>query len=249
MKKTLLTLLSIAIISTSAGVAYAKTVNNSELITAIKLYKAQDYTGSYSKLQTSIKRDPSNPLAYYYLAMVYSQLGNAPEAIANYEKTLNLATEGSNLYQYANRGKVCLEDAKACQELKDNSEDSFIRSSFGKGFSKRARGEYEKLKIENLMREMNRSEDIPAKDFRDFKDFSSMNNESVPTNDEIVAALRTLQKAGLMNSLENGYTDLSLLTGNNTQQNVWYTMMSNSNAQINPQVIQAMLSNNMAFEF
>lgn len=249
MKKTLLTLLSLAVITASAGVAYAKTSNNSELVTAIRLYKAQDYTGSYSKLQTSIKRDPSNPLAYYYLAMVYSRLGNAEEAKANYAKTLNLASPGSNLYQYANRGKVCLEDEKACQALKYENEDSFMRGSFGKGFSKKVHGEYEKLKIENLMREMNRSDDIPAGEFREYKDFSSMNNETVPTNDEIVAAMRTLQKAGLMNSLGNGYSDLSVLTGNNPQQNAWYAMLGNSNQQINPLLIQSMLSNNMSFEF
>ena len=249
MKKTLLTLLSLAVISASAGIAYAKSANNSELVTAIRLYKAQDYTGSYSKLQTSIKRDPSNPLAYYYLAMVYSQLGNAEEAKANYAKTLNLASPGSNLYQYANKGKVCLEDADACQKLRVESDESFIRGSFGKGFSKKARGEYEKLKIENLMREMNRSDDIPAGEFREYRDFSSMNNEAVPTNDEIVAEIRTLQKAGLMNSIGNGYSDLSALTGNSPQQNAWYAMLGNSNQQINPLLIQSMLSNNMSFEF
>lgn len=247
MKKTLLIALSILILSATAGVSYAKSTNNSELVTAIKLYKAQDYTGSYSKLQTSIKRDASNPLAYYYLAMVYSQLGNIDEAKINYERAMALSDEGSNLHSYAVRGRICIEGADACRAYKENSEEDFMRGSFGKGFSKKVHGEYEKLKIENLMREMNRSDDIPAQNFREYRDFSGMNNDSTPSNDEIVAALRTLQKAGLMNGLNTNYSDLSLLTGADNQLNAWYGAYSNG--QLNPQIIQTMLSNNMSFGF
>ena len=233
MKKTLLTLLSLAVISASAGIAYAKSANNSELVTAIRLYKAQDYTGSYSKLQTSIKRDPSNPLAYYYLAMVYSQLGNAEEAKANYAKTLNLASPGSNLYQYANRGKVCLEDADACQKLRVESDESFIRGSFGKGFSKKARGEYEKLKIENLMREMNRNNEMSPQKFKDYRDFSS----EVPTNDEIVSALRVLQRAGL-----EGFAG-----GNSNDYGMVNMLLGRGNSSLSPQVIQSLITNQLSF--
>lgn len=247
MKKKLLTLLSIAVLTASTGMSYAKTTNNSDLITAIKLYKAQDYTSSYLKLQNSIRKDPSNPLAYYYLAMVYSQLGNAEEAKNNYEKTVSLTSENSKLHKYAVKGRVCLESEEACREFKNNEENDLINGKYTKGFSKKARGEYEKLKIENLMREMNRSDDIPASNFRDYKDFSSMNNQAAPSNDEIVAAIRTLQNAGLMNSVTNSYSDLSLLTGLESQQNNWYGAYNNG--QLSPQVIQAMLSNNMSFGF
>ena len=245
MKRKLLTLLSIAVLTASTGMSYAKTTNNSELVTAIKLYKAQDYTSSYSKLQTSIKKDPSNPLAYYYLAMVYSQLGNAEEAKKNYEKTVTLTNENSKLHDYALKGRICLESEEACKEFKDKQASSL--ENLTKGFSKKVHGEYEKLKIENLMREMNRSDDIPASDFREYRDFSSMNNQAAPSNDEIVAAIRTLQNAGLMNSVTNGYSDLSLLTGLESQQNNWYGAYNNG--QLSPQVIQAMLSNNMSFGF
>ena len=92
------------------------------------------------------------------------------------------------------------------------------------------------------MREMNRNDSIDAQRFKEYKDFSS-----VPTNDEIVAALRTLQRAGFGNIINNNnYADLSVLTGN-SQQNALYNMMGSSS--MNPQLIQALLTNNMTQGF
>lgn len=243
MKKSVLTILSILILST--GIAYAKTLSNAELTAAIKLYKAQNYTEAYSKLQTSIKKDPSNPLAYYYLAMVYTQVGNKEEAIANYDKAITLSSTGSNLNRYATKGKICLEDANKCRKYDADTEDNFIMGRYGQNFSQKARSEYEKLKIENMMREINRSEEIQPQDFREFKDFSGMNNEAAPTNDEIVAAIRTLQRAGIAPTAS--YSDMSLLMGTNSGQNNLLNLMGG--ASLSPQIIQAMMSNNMSLGF
>ena len=248
MKKIFITVLSLLVITLfSVEKTDAKTAQNSELTTAIKLYKAANYTECYSKLQTSIKKDPSNPLAYYYLAMVYAQVGNKPDAIANYEKTLTLAPRGSNLNRYAYKGKVCLEDAEKCRKVRLTDEDTFIKGGFGQGWSEKARSDYERLKLENMMREINRSDDVSPQEFREFKDFSSMNNNEVPTNDEIVAALRVLQRAGFANNIVGGNADYSLLMGGNTQQNQIWNMLGGSS--MSPQMIQALMTNNMSLGF
>ena len=98
------------------------------------------------------------------------------------------------------------------------------------------------------MREMNRSNDIDPNKFKEYKDFSSMNNDT-PSNDEIVAALKTLQNAGLGNMFNNNnnYSDLSLLMGGQSGQYNMFNMMNSSS--LNPQVIQAMLTSNMASGF
>jgi len=62
-----------------------------------------------------------------------------------------------------------------------------------------------------------------------------MNFNETPSNEDIVAALRTLQAAGLSDYAGNSM-DLSLLTGN-------HGMMNSSS--MNPQVIQALLTNNL----
>jgi len=244
MKKTALILTGIMLFASLNGVCYAKSNTNSDLMTAIRMYKAQNYTQSYSKLQTYIKKDPSNPLAYYYLAMVYVQVGNQPEAIANYEKVMALAPKGGTLSQYAEIGKVCLEDAKACKELKAKEDYDFDSTKFGSGWTDSVRGQYEKLKLENIMREINRSEESAPADMRDFRDFSSMNNEAAPTNDEIVAAMRVLQRAGF--SSNYGMTDASLLMGNGYSQNQMFNMFGSN---MSPQLIQALMTNNMSMGF
>ena len=72
-----------------------------------------------------------------------------------------------------------------------------------------------------------------------------MNTPATPSNDEIVAAIRTLQNAGLGNIMNNSYsTDLSMLTGAQNQQFSAFDIM-NQGSSINPQLIQTMLTNNM----
>lgn len=240
MKKKLLALLSILILSSTINLAYSKTASNSEISTAIRLYKAGNYTECYSRLNALTARDRSNALAYYYLGMTSSHLGKKEEAIANYEKAISLTSPSSALNVYASKGKRCLEYPDKCQEPTfESSLDEFITKMHQAPTSDKVKGDYEKLKIENMMREINRSEDIDPNRFKEFKDFSSMND--VPTNDEIVAALRVLQKAGFGGSFNN--FDLSLLNGFNAQP-----QMLGSN-RLTPEVIQAMLTNNMSLGF
>lgn len=247
MKKSVLTILSMLIILSSTSVI-AKPAVSSELSEAIKLYKTHNYTQCYVKLEDVIKSDPSNALAYYYMAMTYVQLGNKNSAIENYEKAIALAPKNTNLSKYARKGKICLEIPDKCSiSLYDSPEEAFIRGAGSKKFTDEVRSDYERLKIENMMREINRSDDISPQQFREFKDFSSMNNETAPSNDEIVAAMRTLQRAGFGNMINNNYSDISLLTGENSQQNAMLNMMGINS--LSPQVIQAMLTNNMSMGF
>lgn len=246
MKKSIIALLSILVLVATINVASAKTTNNSSLASAIKMYKAGNYSQSYNALSDIVSKDQSNALAYYYLAMTSAQIGKKDEAIENYEKVLNLSTN-SQLTRYAKKGKVCLENPDKCSDPYDDESDmdKFIRRSYGSGFSTEARSEYEKQKIENLMREMNRKDDIPSQKFKDYRDFSS----EVPTNDEIVTALRTLQRAGLGNLVfGNGYSELSALGGRNANEyDMINALMGGKNTSLSPQVIQSLITNQMSF--
>lgn len=229
MRKKFLILLSVLILSST--LTMAKPVVTSDLAGAIKLYKAGNYTACYDKLNAIVKKDPSNALAYYYLAITSAQVGKREEAIENYEKALSIAPSDSNIGRYAQRGKTCLESPDKCEELsKKNEVEQLLRTR--KTFSEEVRADYEKLKLENMMRELNRSDDIEPQKFKEYKDFSSME----PTNDEIVAALRTLQRAGFNNIMNNNYSDLSM-----------FNMMGNQS--MNPQLIQTLLTNNMSLGF
>lgn len=239
MKKKFLALLSILILSLS--VSAKSDFNSTPIANAIKLYKTGNYTECYVELETIIKNDPTNVLAYYYMGMTSAQLGKKEDAISYYEKVLLLEPNNNNLHRFAKKGKRCLETPDKCENsLYDTLEDEFIQSKKNINSTEEVKSELERLKLENFRREMNRNDSIDANRFRDYKDFSS-----VPTNDEIVAALRTLQKAGLSDVVSNNYSDVSLLLGN--EQNPMLNIMGSSS--MNPQLIQALLTNNITQGF
>lgn len=245
MKKKIVVALLTVIMSSACSIVLAKTTTNSDLAESIRMYKAGNYSGCYERLEIAIKKDPSNPLCYYYKAMTAAQIGKKDEAIENYEKTLSLAPEKSNVVRYARKGKKCLEEPEKCQDSQfDSAADRFIRGNSASGFSDEARGMFERLKIEQMMRDMNRDNDINPQRFKEYKDFSTMNNPSqMPSNDEIAAAVRTLQNAGLLNFGMNNYSDLSMLTGTRSVNNM------SDFANMDPRLIQTMLTNGMSLGF
>lgn len=249
MKKQILVLLSVLICSVCLSSVDAKTAATPAVNAAIKLYKAQNYTQSYIALKEVVEKDPSNALAYYYLAMSSAQLGKRAEAIDSYDKVLILSPNGQ-LGEYAKKGRFCLTDPERCHEdanLSDEtSEERFIKGAYGSGFAPKVRSDYEKNKIENLMREMNRNNDLEPQKFKDYKDFSS----EVPTNDEIVAALNVLQRAGFSNIIGNS-NNLSMLTTDSYSSD--YALLNmltgKNNSSVNPQMIQSLLTNQMSLGF
>ena len=243
MKKTLLSVLSVLIIVLSVSTASAKSTSNSSLASAIRLYKSGNYTQSYESFKNIVRRDPSNAVAYYYLAMSAAQVGKKEEAIENYSRVIDLSTN-RQLTNYATKGKVCLEDAEKCSEpLEDETDmDRFVRTRYGSGFSEEARSEHERQKIENLKRDINRNNDIAPARFREYKDFSSQ----APTNDEIVSALRVLQQAGLSN-FAGGYNDLYAI--NNSDAQLLNMFTTGDSSKLSPQVIQSLLTNQFTAGF
>ena len=259
MKKYILILAGLMILSFNT--VNAKTAVTSPAVAeGIKLYKAQNYTQSYVKFRSILEKEPANSLAAYYYAMCSAQLGRKDDAIANYEKVIELSPH-SILSKYARQGKKCLEQPERCHEPElinasdaDTEEDRFIKGVFGTGFSEEAKSMYEKQKIENLKRDINRKEDIPTQRFKEFKDFSTQ----APTNEEIVSALRTLQAAGLTDVLntEARNSDISLMFGGGYNSNRGnYDMLNllmnkqNGSSNIDPQLIQSLLTTQMTTSF
>lgn len=241
MKKKVLAILSILVLFSGINTAYSKNTS-SELTEAIKLYKAGNYSQCHTQLEEIVKNDPSNALAYYYLGMTATQLGRKGEAILNYDRAITLTPRTNNLKRYAEKGKRCLETPDKCEDtFAEAKEELFILNKRGGNFSEEVKSEYERLKIENFMREMNRKDVVEPHKFKEYKDFSS-----VPTNDEIVAALRTLQNAGFGNVLNTNPTDMSYFT-QNQQGNALFNMMGSQN--LNPQLIQTLLTNSITQGF
>ena len=240
MKKRVLTVLSILIIASAFSVAQAKSTD-SLVSKAIKDYKQGNYSECYVELGHYIEQDPANAIAYYYLGMAATQLGKKDEAISYYDKAIGLSSKSNKLNHYASKGKKCLENPESCNKPSSNIEDIFLLNKDNSIFTKDAKAEHEKLQIEHIRREMNRNDSISPEKFKEYKDFST----KAPTNDEIVAALRTLQNAGLSNMI-NPTNDLSFLT-NSQQHNSIYSMMGSQN--MNPQLLHTLLTNSITQGF
>ena len=108
MKKILLMLLSIAIYASTTSYTIAKS-SATPVTAGIRLYKAGNYVQAYNTFHDIVAKDPSNAVAYYYLAMSAAQVGKKNEAISNYERVLTLSP-GGKLGYYAKKGKTCIEN-------------------------------------------------------------------------------------------------------------------------------------------
>ena len=250
MKKLLLTILSVLF--------FASAVYSADGVAGgIKKYKEGNYTGCIEWMNNVVKNDPANALAYYYLAMSYVQAGRKDDAIDNYSKVILLNTN-SLLTEYAERGKLCLEDPEKCKITDEKS--VFVEAPFGSGFAKSVEDQMEKRELEIMRKQINTDKDIPGHKLQEYRDFSSQNQTNdMPSNDEIVAALRILQKAGLqnyamptqanmqMNDISAFLGQNNLGTGNNLMNVLPY--LNNGNMRNNPQLIQTMLMNQMMPDF
>lgn len=210
MKKRLLCLIAVLALSLQVvpcAFAVSSHTNNYIRI-AIKKYKRGNYTGCLQDCQAIVHRDPSNALAYYYIALSYVQAGKKTNAIKAYSKVLSLSSN-PRLQQFATTGKRCLETPDKCHI--EGSGDSAALDRFisnpNQAESYSVRQDLDKLKLENVKNEINSGKDINNYELNKFHDYSNHRSQAddgnqvaqqkQPTNDEIVAALKVLKNAGL----------------------------------------------------
>lgn len=206
MKKILLYLLAVFMIFTqTSNYVLSKTAHISNpLRVAIKKYKTGNYTGCLQDCQNIIYHDPSNAVAYYYLAMSYAQAGDKNNAVKAYAKVLSLGPN-ARLSQFAQTGKRCLETPDKCHDdgtaSPDPELDKFIAqpnlpvsNTVQQGFRDRA--------LKNIQNEINSGKDMDSYDLNQIKQRTDAGTDNKiaqakPTDAEIVKALRVLNEAGL----------------------------------------------------
>lgn len=264
-KKLFLIIFLIAALQSSCAFANSSYISNPIKI-AIKKYKIGNYTGCLQDCQNIIKYDPSNAIAYYYMAMSYAQAGKQDLAIQNYAKVLSLNPK-SQLLQYATTGKRCLETPDKCNAKpatapgETSDLDKFIASP--NELSNSVQVDFDKKHLKSIQDEINSDKDIDNYEFRKFKDYSKQHSQidvtdeklsqKKPTNDEIVAALRVLNDAGLdayaqkfvsqpqTVSSSNPTTPYSQSAINPTPEQAQLNMLMNSNNQSGNNAMMSML--------
>lgn len=288
MKKRFLYLILLGIIATNFSLN--ESFGASSLTSAVKKYKMGNYTGCLQDAQAVAKNDPSNAVAYYYMAISYAQAGKKDEAILCYKKVLSLKPNAV-LYKYANTGKLCLESPDKCSIGKSTDVDKAVKAPYGDGLTESVRSSIQQKRLNALKNEINKDVDVNNYEFRKYKDYSNQKSEAepeaqvsaaasleekAPTNDEIVAALRVLNRAGLnpyaqmnpyaaMGGQNSQMAQMSAMMGmgntqgnNNQLMNVLpfllaqgqdKTQQGASGTNFNPQMIQTMIMNSMMPDF
>ncbi len=257
--KKILVAFFIAIFAIS-GYASAKSYYNNQTASAIKMYKNRNYIECLQIMYEVVEKDPSNVLAYYYIAIAQARLGKSDKAKEAYERVIEL-NSSTQLTKLSKNGIECLEDATKCKS-------EFTLSATQKAMdSVNAQLEETKINsIKSMVNQKNNVQDVPPEFLDGLKDYSlpknqEQNKSEVPTNDEILAALDTLKRAGyqsympqpamtpemmqlsMLNSL-NGNTNQAY---NNPMAGLFPYMMNNQTdtSNIDPQVMQTMMMSSM----
>ena len=243
-----------------SGYASAKSYYNAQTNSAIRMYKNRNYTECLQVMYDVVEQDPSNVLAYYYIAISQARLGQKDKAKEAYNRVieLNASTQLSNL---SKNGIECLDDSTKCKS-------EFTISASQKAMDAvNAQLEEKKIdSIKSIVNQKNNVQDVPVDYLKGLKDYSlpenqQQNKSEAPSNEEILAALDTLKRAGYQNympqpAMTPEMMQLSMLNSLNGSNNQNYNnsmasflpYMMNAQtdmSQIDPQVMQTMMMGSM----
>lgn len=240
MKKKLLCLLAVLFfLITSYSDAHAKSRVDNSISIAVKKYKGGNYTGCLQDCKKIVEKKPS-AIAYYYMAMSYVQAEKSQEAIDAYTQALGLHPT-AKLAEYATTGKRCLETPDQCNlepASQDPLLDSFIASPTTNSLSDSVKKDFEQKRLNGIKNEINNGRELDDYTFNQLNKSSIEGSSEIdqlkvaqnkPTDDEIKAAMKVLNDAGI-----SPYSNASYM-----QQ---YPMADSQNAEL--MQLQALMGTN-----
>ena len=217
---------------------------NANMSSIMAKYQSGNYTGCLQELFSFVQKEPSNALAYYYMAMAYTHIDMEADAIEAYEKVLSLNPKGY-LAEYALKGRDCLTGGPACideqvaqEEMSDL--DKFINAPYGNGLSPELNQQVKQKRLTNIKETINKKEKLEDKDIERIKKFDDRyqsfadGTEKIAqvSDEEVLKAIQTLKDAGVnvtvgqdnpysqMNQYQNPQmAEMSMLLGGNNNNN------------------------------
>lgn len=290
MKKWLVYFIAIwAVMIQTAPCSFAKIDTLTQV--AIRKYRHGNYTGCMQDCEYIVSVKPSNALAYYYLGMSCVQAGRKDEAIYAYSKVLSFHKIPPQLRENAQTGKRCIQTPTKCHfvthaaTVELSQLDKFIANPSSDGLSDSVRKDFKQKQLDYIKDQINADKTLDDYSFRKLNKADTtykiaINNSDSnysqtapvpkqPTNEEIGAALKTLNAAGINPYMQNAnnvnyqnqdMSALNMLMGSNNQsQNndgmlnmLPYMMMQNPNGAPNgysPQMMHAVILNSMMPDF
>ncbi len=230
------TLLIIGVLFAVMGTSVSYADEMADLTAGIEAYKKGQYEDCITKLKSVVKDDPTSAIGYYYLGLAYTKTDKKISAIQNYNKVINLGSD-TTLVTLAKKGKSSLGKTKVT-EIEEQIED--IEEEYNPIFNDSAvtttKQPEEKTTEPKTTKVIKASDYAKPQNNNQAKFEFDPNRE--PTNDEIVNAIKILQKAGL---LQNG---AAAITGGGQQQMQQMMPQMDSRTQQMQAVMQMMNNGN-----
>lgn len=168
-------------------------------------YKKENYVGAMQDLEELVKVEKGNIYAKYYLALCYTRLGYKEEAKTLYSEIVN-KDENLALSYYSRRAMTCLENpnSEMCapqvkppkQEQVEITKNDDIALFIESG-QKIHPSAMDRITSERMVRKIEEAE-LQRRQMEMQEQQGLLKSDATkPTNDEIVAAITTLQKIGI----------------------------------------------------
>lgn len=207
MKKQLVYFIAIVFIIIQTSMCSYASSDAAAVKYAVKKYQAENYAGCIQDCLNITYHNPKNALAYYYLAMSYTQAGLQDKAIAAYNKVISL-NFNPQLTEYATTGVTCLTSPADCPNAdsdtaKNNAVDALILAPSINGLSSSVKKDLEQQQLDNMKQQINSGKDVDVNSLKLLNDASSQVKpeekiaQKKPTTEEVAAALKVLNEAGV----------------------------------------------------
>ncbi|MCD7740549.1 MAG: tetratricopeptide repeat protein [Candidatus Gastranaerophilales bacterium] len=230
---------------------------------AIAKYKNKNFVGCISDLKMYTEQDPSNAVAWYYLANSYMNIAMKDEAHAAFEKVIELNTV-PKLTSYSIQAEICMENPLKCnyqnftkeeiKKLKQNPNE-FLEQYFA-NLNKKTTDE-ESIEIENLIKGSYPNNIHPsAKKFIDEEKIKiqtnqkNSNNAYIPSDDKLSQALNLLKESN------NEISSFAMLmdTPNQVQNSNYAEIIeqyygADKDKTVTPEMVQLMMMQSMMPNF
>ena len=223
--------------------------SNATLQSAINKYKVGNYSGSLQELISLTKKDPFNPVVYYYMGMAYTQVGNKQQAINAYEAVINM-NASQTLTEYSIKGRDCLIGGPTCHPVSDTVSveddlDRFINAPYGNGFSDELNKQMKDKQLQDIKKRIEVKNKLEDSDIKKMRDFDRKYKGEAPeteqvaksevSGEDVLSAIETLKKAGVAVTvnpyqpafpMNDEYAQLSMMLGTNNYNNNNNSMMN-----------------------
>ncbi len=239
-----------------------------QLQDAISKYKTKNYLGCISNLRQYVQKDPANAVAWYYLGNSYMNVSLKQDAQYAFEQVIVLNTV-PKLTSYAIQAKLCMEKTQKCKYYNLNKKEIAKLKENPSGFLKTYEAEKsktsydpEETEIKKLIQgsygsnlhpqaetvirtekaNINSAKSAPARKATPSATPFKNNKASLDDNDseKYAKAVELIKQDMQMQSLS-----MMLDRPDNNHRNEYQNYLLNGNNEMTPEMIQAIMMQNM----